>query len=195
MVAGLPQPTCRCHRRDLAEPQPNAFATGRNRTRGGVRHQGSADLAAREVEGVMAHEMMRASPRHPHRSVAAAMLRHLLPRPDGDVSTIFGGRDDREWQRLELRPRPDRRRLMQMAVSRREFEADRGPPSCSAPGPLARALQNIEVVAKQRPMQVPRSRRSLDPQPARRQLGLIWRGVLDHRRRRHPSSASMELSA
>ena len=44
---------------------------------------------------------------------------------------------------------------MQMAVSRsREFEADRGAAELLGSGEsLARALENIEVVAKQRPMQ------------------------------------------
>ena len=46
--------------------------------------------------------------------------------------------------------------LMQMAVSRsREFDADRGAAELLGTGePLARALARIEVVAKQRPMQV-----------------------------------------
>jgi heat shock protein HtpX len=46
--------------------------------------------------------------------------------------------------------------LMQMAVSRsREFEADRGAAELLGTGePLARALENIEVVATRRPMQV-----------------------------------------
>ena len=44
---------------------------------------------------------------------------------------------------------------MQMAISRsREFEADRGAAELLGTGePLARALEQIEVVAKQRPMQ------------------------------------------
>jgi heat shock protein HtpX len=46
--------------------------------------------------------------------------------------------------------------LMQMALSRsREFEADRSAAEMLGTGePLARALERIEVVAKQRPMRV-----------------------------------------
>jgi heat shock protein HtpX len=75
-------------------------------------------------------------------------------------SAIFGGRDDDEGGSaigalLIAFLAPVAAGLMQMAVSRsREFEADRGAAELLGTGePLARALENIEVVAKQRPMQ------------------------------------------
>jgi heat shock protein HtpX len=74
-------------------------------------------------------------------------------------SAIFGGRDDDEGGNpvgalLVALLAPIAAGLMQMAVSRsREFEADRGAAELLGTGePLARALQRIEVVAKQRPM-------------------------------------------
>ena len=77
-------------------------------------------------------------------------------------SAIFGGRDDDDGGgNASVRCSiallaPLAAGLMQMAVSRsREFEADRGAAELLGTGePLARALQRIEVVAKQRPMQV-----------------------------------------
>jgi heat shock protein HtpX len=146
--------------------QPNAFATGRNprhavvcATDGLLR-----SMPAREVEGVMAHELMHVK----HRdiligSVAATIATAIsfLANMAMWASMFGGGRDD------EDRPNPlvmlalaiiapMAAGLMQMAVSRsREFEADRGAAALLGSGnSLADALERIEVLAKNRPMNV-----------------------------------------
>ncbi len=168
MVAGL------AARADLPMPtvaiapnaQPNAFATGRNPQHAVVCvTEGLWQTLPRdEVEGVLAHEMMHVR----HRdiligSVAAAIATGIsFLAQMAMFSAIFGGRDDDDGggnavgALLIALLAPLAAGLMQMAVSRsREFEADRGAAELLGTGePLARALQRIEVVAKQRPMQV-----------------------------------------
>ncbi len=168
MVAGLAQ------RADLPMPtvaispdaQPNAFATGRNPHHAVVCvTQGLWQTLPRDqIEGVLAHEMMHVR----HRdiligSVAAAIATGIsFLAQMAMFSAIFGGRDDDDGGNaigalLVAFLAPVAAGLMQMAISRsREFEADRGAAALLGTGePLARALENIEVVAKQRPMQQP----------------------------------------
>ncbi len=160
--ANLPMPTVAI----APDAQPNAFATGRNPTHAVVCvTQGLWQALPRdEVEGVLAHEMMHVR----HRdiligSVAAAIATGIsFVAQMAMFSAIFGGRDDDEGGGnifgvlLIAMLAPIAAGLMQMAVSRsREFEADRGAAELLGTGePLARALERIEVVAKQRPMAV-----------------------------------------
>jgi heat shock protein HtpX len=159
--AGLPMPTVAISPSD----QPNAFATGRNPEHAVVCvTEGLWQTLPRdEIQGVLAHEMMHVR----HRdiligSVAAAIATGIsFLAQMAMFSAIFGGRDDDDGGNpigalaLALLA-PIAAGLMQMAVSRsREFEADRGAAELLGTGePLARALERIEVVAQQRPMQV-----------------------------------------
>jgi heat shock protein HtpX len=159
--ANLPMPTVAIS----PDPQPNAFATGRNPHHAVVCvTQGLWQALPRdEIEGVLAHEMMHVR----HRdiligSVAAAIATGIsFLAQFAMFSAIFGGgRDDRDGGNafgalLVALLAPIAAGLMQMALSRsREFDADRGAAELLGTGePLARALQRIETVAKQRPMQ------------------------------------------
>jgi heat shock protein HtpX len=145
--------------------QPNAFATGRNPrhavvccTAGLLRQ-----MPPEELEGVLAHELMHVK----HRdiligSVAAAIATAISFLANMAMwAGMFGGGDDDD------RPNPIvvlaaailapiAAGLLQMALSRsREFDADRGGAELLGTGqPLATALERIEVMAKQVPMQV-----------------------------------------
>ena len=160
--AGLPMP------RVAISPseQPNAFATGRGPRKAVVcATRGLLEsMPPREVEAVMAHELMHVK----HRdiligSVAAAIATAIsyIAQMAMFASMFAGGRDD------EDRPNPIAMLLMsllapiaasliQMAVSRsREFEADRGAAELLGSGhSLADALERIEVLAARRPMMV-----------------------------------------
>src|SRR5215207_2337664 len=157
--AGLPMPTVAVSPSD----QPNAFATGRNPEHAVVCvTQGLwQNMPRDEIEGVLAHELMHVR----HRdiligSVAAAIGTAISALANMAMfSAMFGGRDDDNnpiGALLVAMLAPLAAGLMQMAVSRsREFDADRGAAELLGTGePLARALQRIEVVAKQRPMAV-----------------------------------------
>ena len=158
--ANMPMPTVAIS----PNAQPNAFATGR-----GPKHavvcatQGLLETLTRdEVEGVMAHELMHVK----HRdiligSVAAAIATAIsFIAQMAMYSSMFGGRDRRNNNVLGMLAMsllaPIAASLIQMAVSRsREFEADRGAAELLGSGQsLARALEKIEVIAKQRPMAI-----------------------------------------
>jgi heat shock protein HtpX len=145
--------------------QPNAFATGRNprhavvcATDGLIRA-----MPRHEVEAVMAHELMHVK----HRDILIGSIAATIATAISFLAnmamfaSMFGGGDD------EDRPNPIAvmalallapiaAGLMQMAVSRsREFEADRGAAELLGTGnALADALERIESLAKNRPMQV-----------------------------------------
>lgn len=160
--AGLPMP------RVALSPseQPNAFATGRGPSHAVVcATQGLLDtLPRREVEAVMAHELMHVK----HRdiligSVAAAIATAISYLANMAMfATMFGGSsndDDRPNPLAVLLMSllaPIAASLIQMAVSRsREFEADRGAAELLGTGhPLADALARIEVLAARHPMRV-----------------------------------------
>ena len=160
--AGLPMPKVAVSPSD----QPNAFATGR-----GPKHavvcatQGLLDsMPPREIEAVMAHEMMHVK----HRdiligSVAAAIATAIsFVAQMAMFSAMFGGgrNDDRDSNPLGTLAvallAPIAASLIQMAVSRsREFEADRGAAELLGTGDgLADALGRIETLAVRHPMAV-----------------------------------------
>ena len=167
MVAGLAQ------RADLPMPvvaispalQPNAFAPGRNPNHAVVCcTQGILQALPRdELEGVLAHELMHVK----HRdiligSIAAAIAMGISYAAQiAMFSALFGG-GDRNREGGFLGPllviilAPLAAGLLKLAISRsREFDADRGGAELLGNGePLARALERIEVAAKQTPMQV-----------------------------------------
>ena len=145
----------------IDEAQPNAFATGRNPEHAavaattGILHL----LSARELRGVMAHELAHVQ----HRDILISTISATMA---GAISSLanfalmFGGRDS------EGRPSnpiasialallaPLAATLILMAISRaREFEADRGGAEiCGDPDALASALAKIDAYARGIPM-------------------------------------------
>ncbi len=155
--AGLPMPRVYI----IDEDQPNAFATGRNpehaavaATRGILQM-----LTARELRGVMAHEMTHVKHRDILISTISATMAGAISML-ANFAMFFGGRDE------EGRPAnplagilvailaPLAASLIQMAISRaREFEADRGGAEVSGdPNALADALAKIDAYARGIPM-------------------------------------------
>ena len=146
----------------IDEAQPNAFATGRNPENAavaattGILHL----LSAREIRGVMAHELAHVK----HRDILISTISATMA---GAISALanfamfFGGRDE------DGRPAnpiasiavallaPIAAALIQMAISRaREFEADRGGAEISGdPQALASALDKIHRYAQGMPME------------------------------------------
>lgn len=150
------------------EPQPNAFATGRNPqhavvcvTRGLLQV-----LDPDELAGVLAHEMSHVRNRDILiGSVAAALAMAVtFVARMAMWGALFGGGGGRDRDGgnvvgalLMMVLAPIAAVLMQMAISRsREFEADRTGAELLGDGePLARALEKIDAYAKQVPMDVP----------------------------------------
>ena len=145
----------------IDEAQPNAFATGRNPENAAVAATTGIlqMLSARELRGVMAHELTHVQ----HRDILISTISATMA---GAISALanfamfFGGRDS------DGRPSnpvasiavallaPIAASLIQMAISRaREFEADRGGAEiCGDPNALADALAKIDAYAQQIPL-------------------------------------------
>jgi len=155
--AGLPMPVVAI----AAHEQPNAFATGRSPqkavvavTEGLLKH-----LPQHEIEGVIAHELAHIKNRDMLLSTVAAGLAGaigFLPRliffgnadDDGDGTAGLG--------LILMILAPIAAMIVQFAISRRrEFEADRvGAEILGRPEPLASALQRLDAIAHQVPMNV-----------------------------------------
>jgi len=145
----------------IDEAQPNAFATGRNPENAAVAATTGIlqMLSARELRGVMAHELTHVQ----HRDILISTISATMA---GAISALanfamfFGGRDS------DGRPSnpvasiavallaPIAASLIQMAISRaREFEADPGGAEiCGDPNALADALAKIDAYAQQIPL-------------------------------------------
>ncbi|MEX0664440.1 MAG: M48 family metalloprotease [Acidimicrobiia bacterium] len=148
-----------------AEPQPNAFATGRSPNHAAVcATQGIMQVLDRdELRGVLAHELSHVKNRDILiGSVAAAVAMAIM-----FVSRIamwgamFGGSDDDDGGGIIgllalVILAPIAAMLLQMALSRsREFQADSSGAHLIDDGePLARALEKIEAYVKQVPMNI-----------------------------------------
>ena len=146
----------------IDEAQPNAFATGRNPDNAAVAATtGILNLlSAREIRGVMAHELAHVR----HRDILISTISATMA---GAISALanfamfFGGRDSEGRSNpiaglaMALRA-PIAASLIQMAISRsREFDADRGGAEISGdPHALADALAKIDAYARGIPMQV-----------------------------------------
>ena len=154
--AGLPMPRVYL----IDEDQPNAFATGRNPEHAAVAATSGILrlLSARELRGVMAHELTHVK----HRDILISTIAATMA---GAISAIaqfgffFGGRGDGERANpvvglILMILAPIAAMLIQMAISRaREFEADRGGAEISGdPHALADALQKMERYAKGLPL-------------------------------------------
>ena len=164
MRANLPMPRLYV----IPSPQPNAFATGRNPKHAVVAvTEGIMQiLTEEELKGVLAHELMHVGNRDILiSSVAAAiamgitfMARMMMW---GAMFGGGGGRDDEGAGGMlgllaMMILAPLAAMVLQMALSRsREFEADHDGAHLVGNGePLARALEKLEVAAKQIPMNV-----------------------------------------
>lgn len=140
----------------IEEAQPNAFATGRNPDHAAVAvTTGILQLlSARELRGVLAHELAHVK----HRDILTSTITASLA---GAISSlgwfgVLGGDRDRNplLGILVLVLAPIAAMLLQMAISRsREYEADRGGAEiCGDPRSLADALAKIERYAQGLPL-------------------------------------------
>lgn len=146
----------------INEPAPNAFATGRNPENAAVAATTGIlkVLSAREMRGVMAHELAHVKHRDILISTISATMAGAISAL-ANFAMLFGGRDE------EGRPvnpiasiavallAPIAASLIQMAISRaREYEADRGGAEiCGDPAALASALDKIHRYAQGIPFQ------------------------------------------
>ena len=144
----------------IDEAQPNAFATGRNPEHAAVAATTGIlqMLSARDLRGVMAHELSHVK----HRDILISTISATVA---GAISSLaqfgmlFGGSRDGERANpivsiVVMVLAPIAAMLIQMAISRaREFEADRGGAEISGdPNALADALAKIDAYARGIPM-------------------------------------------
>jgi len=145
--------------------QPNAFATGRSPQHAAVAcTQGILQMLSEdELRGVLAHELSHVGNRDiliGSVAAAVAMAITFAARMAMWGAMFGGGGRDRDRNPIGdlalFFLAPVAAMFLQMALSRsREFEADRSGAALIGRGePLARALEKIEVAAKQIPMNV-----------------------------------------
>jgi len=153
--AGLPMPKVYL----IDEPQPNAFATGRNPEHAAVAATTGIVqlLSPRELAGVLGHELAHIK----HRDILTSTITASIA---GAIATLaqfgmfFGGRDDDNRNPLlallVMIVAPIAAMLIQLAISRgREYEADHAGADVSGdPRALADALAKIERYAKGLPL-------------------------------------------
>ena len=153
--AGLPMPRVYL----INEDQPNAFATGRNPEHAAVAATTGILqlLSARELRGVMAHELAHVAHRDILISTVSATMAGAISAL-ANFAMFFGGRNEDGRPANPLASTavallaPLAASLIQMAISRaREFEADRGGAEVSGdPHALADALAKIQMYAEGR---------------------------------------------
>ena len=154
--AGLPMPRVYL----IDEAQPNAFATGRNPEHAAVAATTGILqlLSARELRGVMAHELAHVRHRDILTSTIAATVAGAISAI-AQFGFLFGGRGNGERSNpvvglIVMILAPIAAMVIQMAISRaREFEADRGGAEISGdPNALADALAKMERYAQGLPL-------------------------------------------
>jgi heat shock protein HtpX len=146
----------------MNNPQPNAFATGRNPQNAAVcASTGLLEmLTPEEVAGVMAHELAHVKNYDTLTMAVAATIGGAISMAAQylQFSTLFGGHRDNNSSSIgwigalvAMIVAPFAAMLVQMAVSRsREYQADRlGAMICGEPLALASALQKIQGYAHQ----------------------------------------------
>lgn len=145
--AGLPMPALYV----IRDPQPNAFATGRNPEKGAVAvTSGLLDmLTDDEVAGVIAHELAHIRNRDTLIMTVTATLAGAISLL-AQFGFLFRDRDGRSNPLATIAMMiiaPLAAMLVQMAISRsREFQADRlGAEIAGNPRPLANALLRLEA--------------------------------------------------
>ena len=150
--AGMPMPKVYL----IENPQPNAFATGRNPQNAAV--AATTGLLQRlnreEIAGVMAHEMAHIRNRDTLTMTITATLAGAIGTL-ANFGLFFGGGDNRNNPLgmigviLMVVLAPIAAMLVQMAISRtREYEADKGGAEISGrPDWLASALEKIALAA------------------------------------------------
>lgn len=147
--AGLPKPKVYI----IDNPQPNAFATGRNPENAAVAATtGLLGLLSRqEIRGVMAHELAHVKNRDTLTMTVTATIAGAVGML-ANFALFFGDRRNPIAGLLIMILAPLAASLVQMAISRaREYEADRiGAEIGGEPEALASALQKIEGYARQR---------------------------------------------
>jgi len=156
--AGIPMPKVYL----IDEDAPNAFATGRNPAHAAVAATTGIIrvLSARELRGVMAHELAHVK----HRDILISTVSATMAGAIGmlaNFATMFGGRGGNGQRSNPIAAiavallAPLAASLIQMAISRaREFEADRGGAEISGdPAALASALDKIHRFAQGLPME------------------------------------------
>ncbi|MBZ0221004.1 MAG: zinc metalloprotease HtpX [Candidatus Methylomirabilis sp.] len=160
-AAGLPMPRVYI----MEQPQPNAFATGRNPAHGVVAvTTGLMKILSREeLEGVIAHELAHIK----HRDILvgtiaasfAGAISYLAQM--AQWAMIFGGRsNDRDGGSpiaaiVMMIVGPLAAMLVQMAISRsREYKADEGGATIAGnPLYLANALRKLHMASQRIPME------------------------------------------
>lgn len=140
----------------MENPQPNAFATGRNPENAAVAATTGLleTLDEREIAGVMAHELGHVANRDTLIMTVTATIAGALGML-AQFAMFFGGNRDRNSPLgpigaiLVMILAPIAAMLVQMAISRtREYEADRlGAAICGNPLWLASALEKLEYAA------------------------------------------------
>jgi len=150
--AGMPMPKVYI----IENPQPNAFATGRNPENAAVAATTGLlqRLSREEIAGVMAHELAHVRNRDTLTMTITATLAGAISML-ANFGLFFGGGDNRNNPLgaigviLMVILAPIAAMLVQMAISRtREYEADRGGAEISGrPDWLASALEKIALAA------------------------------------------------
>jgi heat shock protein HtpX len=159
--AGLPMPRVYI----IADPSPNAFATGRNPEHAAVAATEGIMrvLSEHELEGVIAHELAHVKHRDTLTSTIAATLAAAIIGVGrmAMYAGMFGGRDDQRGSASNpmallamMILAPLGAALIQAWISRtREFAADAGGASIAGtPYGLADALRKIDAAAKRVPL-------------------------------------------
>jgi len=142
----------------IDEAQPNAFATGRNPEHAAVAATTGIlqILSARELRGVMAHELTHVKNRDILTSTLSATVAGAIASL-AQFGFLFGGDRERPNMIVQLVVMilaPLAATLIQMAISRaREFGADHGGAEISGdPEALASALRKIDAHARGTPL-------------------------------------------
>ncbi len=147
----------------INQPQPNAFATGRDPEHAAVAVTTGILrlLDVEELEGVIAHELAHVK----HRDILIGTVAATIAGAVSYLATmaqwamIFGGRDDDDGNPfvaiVMMIVAPVAAMLIQMAISRsREYAADAGGARIAGnPSGLADALSKLGTASKQIPMQ------------------------------------------
>jgi heat shock protein HtpX len=139
----------------IDNPQPNAFATGRNPANAAVAATTGLlnTLSEDEIAGVMAHELAHVRNRDTLIMTVTATIAGALSML-ANFALFFGGRRDNPLgivgTLLVMILAPVAAMLVQMAISRaREYEADRiGAEICGRPLWLAAALEKLQSAAE-----------------------------------------------